>query len=697
MTKHLAYFKADLAQANDLAQEINWPVVFKNYEVIKPFLGMLASESVRPPIFKDLARKLDFIFDLPLLREERNSKLRDQALFEVCRLSGNLKASDALNYAKKLTEAGADVNFKSEQLGKTCLQAAMGNDALVKFLLDAGAVMNTEGAPLLFSSQRAETVELLLNSGAAWNSVDAAALPLELSFMKLPALKAMVEAISRAGVAIAAGGWGGKTALHHMALREEVAELSYMITCFKNIDKTTDDQRTALMYACLRTDASAVQCVRLLLDKGASVTMADENGKTALMWAVENTADRAVVAELLKRKPDLNARDKFGNTALHYCAARTEHAHLTHVIAQMLLEAGAQINATNTYGHTALMLLAQNNPKACELLVQQGADVAVADKAGHTVYGYANAKSRKVLANLTGKMNGAGDPKLSAAPVSVRVARKKATIEQIKNAMALRDELVPKIHEWISTRSKSEQRVFQDIWAEILMAAQLGSEAIQVGMEQVIPEDVDRTSSMLSGPFFVSKKYPMVKGGYPIVQLDLRLASALNGKALGDGLLQLWEMTGQGILQVRVIPREAVLPELMQPFDAARLCDQEDTFIPTWDWDSDPTKEAVKVFHSYKSVGFQTDDMDYSYDETFKDAPAALKKLAKKFNSSLARRKSYSDLQLFGSFETVQYSLLEVGKNCLFTIGYGADGSAQVFYDIGANGKVKFSTESATR
>jgi ankyrin repeat protein len=544
----------------------------------------------------------------------------------------------------------------------------------------------------------------------------------------LQPLKAMVKAMSVDGFAIDAGGWKGKTVLHYLALQGGVAELSYLISLVKKIDMATDDKRTALMYACHRTDESAVKCVGLLLEGGASVRAADENGKTALMWAVEETADRAVVAEILKRKPDLDAHDKFGNTALHYCAARTRDAHLTHVIAQMLLDAGADINATNTYGHTALMLLAQNTPKACSLLVQSGAAVDVKDHAGYTVRDYANAESKKVLAELIGKATLPIGHNPKELPITATVVRDKKTLKQIEKASTLRSELVLRIQEWVAVQ-KGAPDVLEP-WPNILLAAQLGSEAIKVGMEQVVPEEVDRMGSMLSGPFFVSKNYPMVEKGYPVVQLDLRLASLLSGKSLGDGLLQLWEIPRKMSLHVRVIPREAVNANLMQPFEVRKLCKQDKTALYPF-WESDPAAGVVKMFHSYESLGFQTDDLEYELSEALEEgntidsiieralqsaglsatqkknksneatkrrlAPAALIKLANRFNESLAEPSGDCNLQLFGTFPFLQYSMVSVGKNCLFTIPYGASGSAQVFFEIDSRGKVSFSTNFTTR
>jgi ankyrin repeat protein len=56
-----------------------------------------------------------------------------------------------------------------------------------------------------------------------------------------------------------------------------------------------------------------IECVRILLDAGADVNAASNDGFTPLMWAA---SDPAKVQLLLAHKADVRARSKDGNTAL---------------------------------------------------------------------------------------------------------------------------------------------------------------------------------------------------------------------------------------------------------------------------------------------------------------------------------------------------------------------------------------------
>ena len=59
------------------------------------------------------------------------------------------------------------------------------------------------------------------------------------------------------------------------------------------------------------------ESVRALIEKGASLEVVDEEGRTALFYAAEED-QLEVVKALLAAGSSLNARDKQGQTALHY-------------------------------------------------------------------------------------------------------------------------------------------------------------------------------------------------------------------------------------------------------------------------------------------------------------------------------------------------------------------------------------------
>lgn len=697
MSAHFEFFSSDIEKAIELARAINWPSVFKEFDVVNSFLRISAS-SGSDSYYKDVAAKLDIIFELPFLRANTYAKLRNEALLLLCQLN-NIETSNAVGHARRLIHAGADVNYCDKKLVSCLGEAIRGqsNDALSTLLIEAGAV-DIKGRPALLNCKRGETVKLLFSKGFTLSSVPVESLPSKLVSMESSAFKALVIENGIVGMSVEAIRQCGKTRLQLAASMDGVDKLTSELTLFGDVDIACDEQMTALMYASCRTDSHALECVELLLEHAASANARDSLKKTALMWAVECAAQQSVIAALLKRKPDIESRDQNGNTALHYCAARKENLHISHVIAEMLLEAGAEVNAVNDYGHTPLMLLVQNTPKACAPLLLRGAMLDVKDHLGHSVYDHACPASKKALAEFVKKIKEPSPKSKKELVKNPTVVRSRKTAEQVAAAKELQGALFTALESWTVDKQLTGSSAYP--WSHILLAARLGSEGIKVVMESVAVEEVDRIGNMLSGPFFVSIQYPMVEGGYPVVQLDLRLASALSGKVLGDGLLQMWEVRhadqiGMDLI-TRVIPRESVSIDLVLPFDIGRLRDQRDTAL-NYTWESDPAKGTVKVFKSFYSVGFQT----VSYEDSVQQAleidsgqkpPEHILKLVERFHSLLPAMSSDHDLQLFGCFKLVQYDLVEVGKDLLFTIPYGSWGSAEVFYDITQEGKVNFST-----
>jgi len=95
---------------------------------------------------------------------------------------------------------------------------------------------------------------------------------------------------------------------------------------------------------------------------------------------VNTTWERAVrrgdvqaVRELLRSGADVDARDRHGQTALMLAAHRGHEE-----IAVLLAEAGADLNVTAKYNLTALMLaIVAGHPAVARVLIRAGADLEV--------------------------------------------------------------------------------------------------------------------------------------------------------------------------------------------------------------------------------------------------------------------------------------------------------------------------------
>jgi uncharacterized protein len=134
-----------------------------------------------------------------------------------------------------------------------------------------------------------------------------------------------------------------------------------------------------LVQAAERDD---VQRVRELLAAGADP---NQPRSFSALEAASASAFPDVLEEMLKKHPDVNARDSAGRTALNVLAqsavgdARENPA----AVARLLLKAGADVNAQdNIYGNTTL----HEAPDAstAKVLIEGGADINRRNKDGQT-------------------------------------------------------------------------------------------------------------------------------------------------------------------------------------------------------------------------------------------------------------------------------------------------------------------------
>jgi ankyrin repeat protein len=126
-----------------------------------------------------------------------------------------------------------------------------------------------------------------------------------------------------------------------------------------------DELVGALLWACRKGYHDVAE---LLLDRGADVGQADEDGWTALMRACQN-GHRDVAELLLDRGADVGQADEDGWTALMLACQKGHHA-----VAELLLDQGADVGQAKQNGWTALMWARNSgHDDVVELLLSRGA------------------------------------------------------------------------------------------------------------------------------------------------------------------------------------------------------------------------------------------------------------------------------------------------------------------------------------
>ena len=110
------------------------------------------------------------------------------------------------------------------------------------------------------------------------------------------------------------------------------------------------DKEERLYLAIGKGDTAAVKlCLEEGADAGATIKLNRGGAHMTMLTAAVNQGNPVIVREILSRKPDLEKKDWFNTTPLMY-AAGLGNLEIT----KMLIEAGADVNASDGKGLTVL-------------------------------------------------------------------------------------------------------------------------------------------------------------------------------------------------------------------------------------------------------------------------------------------------------------------------------------------------------
>ena len=279
-------------------------------------------------------------------------------------LATRAEQSETLN---KLLAAGAKPDIEDSD-GRTPLSYAADNGHLdtVKALLAAKADQNAGRGVLplhlAVHGKNPAIMELLLDAGADANRVS----PINWQFH------------------LGNNFYGQNQANHvspfFVAIGERNADAVKLLLQHKADPNGTDPDGLPVILSAMNQP----EIVKALLEAGANPNVDDGNGRYPLIMA----RDLETVRTLLAHKANLEIRCN-GMTPLLE-AATWPPGSMTNEIAETLLKGGANANATNGNGATALYFaVANGNQKLVELLLTHKADVNARDNAGKTPLDYA--------------------------------------------------------------------------------------------------------------------------------------------------------------------------------------------------------------------------------------------------------------------------------------------------------------------
>jgi len=273
--------------------------------------------------------------------------------------------------------------------------------------------------PLMVAASQCDTAiaRLLIAAKADVNAAGqdgGTALMRAASANRVDVLKVLVSA----GANVNAKTSGGMTPLMVAAFGGHVDAVKALVSNKADVGARDNQQRTALMAASASGDAAAVEG---LIASGADVAAVDAGGGTAITYAASQ-GHAAAVAVLQKHgaKPTaleltmaaqacqpemvramlgagLPANGAEGRLPPLVAAAGENCAD----VVTMLLDRGANINATDHDGWTALIKATEAGyVELVELLVKRGADIEIADSTGRKAWTYAALAGRTDIAEV---------------------------------------------------------------------------------------------------------------------------------------------------------------------------------------------------------------------------------------------------------------------------------------------------------
>ena len=350
---------------------------------------------------------------LHLVCEYCYNSIKDKAKYQEM-----MKKAEAENNSKMVASFGEMVSKYQNKLDGYFLAA--------KVFLDAGVDLDQ------LNSMQEKALTLAIRNGAK----------------KIAALLSgdLVEDDPSQDMRIEAGGM----TLHEAALNNDPAALEAIIKLGADINEICDEEKfkgmTPLGVACgfLR-----YEIVAALLKNGADPNYKDSYGSVALAYMISYRArnlhrlpddvPRKIIRVMKENGFDINGKiDEIGNTLVTRACGSNEidivfnRDSLKLIIIEEALRVGADVNGTNNFGQTPLMLISIMNEKQTEdiqrLLLLNDADISNKDQNGSTALMYAccNGNPRKAK-ELVETMMDSGDPLFTAVNNEQKTALSYAT------------------------------------------------------------------------------------------------------------------------------------------------------------------------------------------------------------------------------------------------------------------------------
>ena len=353
-----------------------------NYQNLTPLM-FACCKSSNPEI-------IDYLIEKGNTIKERDSMGNDALLWSM--------SNTNLEIIKHLIDLGADIHTKNRK-NENILIVALKNKAnleLINYLISLGIDVNEKsdnGYPSSFyaacSNPYPEVLDLLVKKGAKLKVDGVFENEILLWAVANNTNKKVIEYLINTGLNInLARPEGGETALLIAAKNPNIKIFKMLIEKGGNIRDVDSNNNNALHIAAVCNENPSF--IEYLLDNGFSLKDKDKFGNTAVFGASRNI-NINVIKTMVSRGGDLKETDNYGHTILMYLfrnAHNRDNSDISLEMVKYLLENGVDVNARNNINQTALMFAVDSvvDPKFIELLIAAGADINAEDDNGYNAY-----------------------------------------------------------------------------------------------------------------------------------------------------------------------------------------------------------------------------------------------------------------------------------------------------------------------
>lgn len=309
-----------------------------------------------------------------------------------------------LNIVKLLVEKGADINIKAtgkidNGIGRNALMiaAAKGRTGVVRFFKDYGVDVNErsgKGENLLMiavDGGRINVVTQLIEYGVNVNSVVRTQTALDiaesnnyiaiknilvdagaLNYQELSSSDENIQIVQESvKIKKAAKDLTGYSSEEKEKYYKDLS-LEIKLLPEDNVNNRDDEARTLLMNM---SSIGCLECINILLEKGANINIIGPEGRTALMTAVVH-GNLDITELLIKKGAKINVQNRYSHTALMMSASAGKTA-----VVELLIESNADLEISNGIRQTALHFAADSGHiETAKILISAGADLNALDE-----------------------------------------------------------------------------------------------------------------------------------------------------------------------------------------------------------------------------------------------------------------------------------------------------------------------------